>query len=322
MKLSIKNVMVTAVIILAASALYLYTQAAKMPAPSWHMINVNSGKLQGDANLLIVGDETVMIDAGYASEARIAVIPYLKKLGIKKIDHFFITHPHRDHYEGLAVILGAGIPIKNLYYKVPASDIKDCCYNKTDFLKFIRYAEERGAKLIQPQTGFKLSLPEGSTLELLHAQEGNLPDVKFDVNDMSMIMKWYVNGSTVLFPGDLNMKLGSILSGDKRMRSDFLKMPHHGAESLAPNAFFDTVKPSAVLVPGPDWVWCSERGARPGKWTITRKVPTWVNGINGNIKVEFNRDGAMITPERTDGRCKLRAFGVMLIKNENRLTLN
>lgn len=319
MKHTNKMTLVVFVITLIFSAgFYYFKQIPESPVASWHMINVNSGKLQGDANLLIVGDETVMIDAGYASEARKAVIPYLKKLGIKKIDHFFITHPHRDHYEGLAIILDAGISIKNLYYKVPASDIRDCCYNKANFLKFIRYAEERGAKLVQPQAGFRLSLPQGSTLELLHAQEGNLPDVKFDVNDLSMIMKWHVNGLTVLFPGDLNMSLGGILSADKRMQSDFLKMPHHGAESLAPNSFFNTVKPSAVLVPGPDWVWCSERGARPGKWTIKRKVPTWVNGINGNIKVEFNGDGAVITPERTDGRCKLKAFGVVLIKNKNR----
>ncbi|HDZ79497.1 MAG TPA: MBL fold metallo-hydrolase, partial [Gammaproteobacteria bacterium] len=121
MKLSIKNTLVAVAIIVTVSAIYTYALVSKMPVASWHMINVNSGKLQGDANLLIVGDETVMIDAGYASEARKAVIPYLKKLGIKKIDHFFITHPHRDHYEGLAIILDAGISIKNLYYKVPAS---------------------------------------------------------------------------------------------------------------------------------------------------------------------------------------------------------
>ena len=49
-----------------------------------------------------------MIDAGYAQEAKTAVLPFLQKLGIKKIDHFFISHPHRDHYEGLAPVIDAG----------------------------------------------------------------------------------------------------------------------------------------------------------------------------------------------------------------------
>ncbi len=318
MKLSVKNTLVVVAVILAVSAIYAYALVSKMPVASWHMINVNSGKLQGDANLLIVGDQTIMIDAGYVSEARKSVIPYLKKLGIKKIDHFFVTHAHRDHYEGLAVILDAGISIKNLYYKVPASEIRDCCYNKANFLKFIRYAEERGAKLVQPKTGFKLSLPNNSTLEILHAQEGNLPDAKLDVNDLSFIMKWRIKDVSVLFTGDLNKKLGKVLARDARMRSEFLKMPHHGATSLAPNAFLDSVNPDYVLVPGPEWTWCGERGSRPREWTISRKIPTWVNGINGNIRVEFTGDGAVVTPEKTDGRCKLRAFGVMSIKNINR----
>lgn len=316
MKLAYKISLAFVAVLLSGLAAYaLVLKVVDQPVASWHMINVNSGKLQGDAHLLRIGNTTIMIDAGYASEARIAVIPYLKKLGIKQIDHFFVSHPHRDHYEGLAVILDAGIAIKNLYYKIPAEEVKDCCYSKRDFLKFINYAKDRGAKLIQPKKGFKLSLPNQSSLEILHAQEGNLPDARFDINDLSLIMKWAINGSTILFPGDLNQKLGGMLSSDQRMQSNFLKMPHHGAESLAPNSFLDVVNPDYVLVPGSSGTWCAERSLRARKWTISRKVPTWVNGMNGNIKVEFNKEETVITPEHINGNCKLRAFGLMSIKN-------
>jgi len=315
-KFYIPGIILVFVALLLSVIFYSFNPRIDVPIASWHMINVNAGKLQGDANFLVIGDTNVMIDAGYASEAKKAVIPYLGKLGIKSIDHFFISHPHRDHYEGLAVIIDAGITIKNLYYKIPAPEIEDCCYDERDFLKFINYAGDRGTKLIQPQTGFKLSLPQNTTLEILHAQEGNLPDVKFDINDMSMIMQWRVNGLTVLFPGDLNKKLGGILSKDHRMQSDFLKMPHHGATSLAPNTFFESVDPGYVLVPGPEQVWCGDRGARARKWTIARKVPTWVNGINGNVKVEFKKSETLISPEQADGKCKLREFGQLSIKND------
>ena len=251
-------IVIVVVLILAMSGYYIWLRLADQPVASWHMINVNSGKLQGDAHLLTVGNTNVMIDAGYITEARTFVVPYLNELGIKQIDHFFISHPHRDHYEGLVAVLNAGISIKNLYYKIPDPEVKDCCYSKRHFLKFINYAKDRGSKLIQPQTGFKLSLPHESTLEILHAQEGNLPDARFDVNDLSLIMKWKINGNSVLFPGDLNKKLGGILSTDPRMQANFLKMPHHGAASLAPNAFFDAVDPDYVLIPGPEWVWCKK----------------------------------------------------------------
>ena len=65
------------------------------------MINVNTGQLQGDAHLVTIGGTVVVIDAGYYSEARSSLLPYFRDLGIQKIDHFFVSHPHKDHYEGL-----------------------------------------------------------------------------------------------------------------------------------------------------------------------------------------------------------------------------
>jgi len=279
------------------------------------MINVNSGNLQGDANLLIVGNRVLMIDAGYYNEAKKAVIPYLKKHGITTIDDFFISHPHRDHYEGLATILDAGIKIKRLYYKIPAPEVQDCCYNKAHFLKFVHYAETKGAELIRPKTGFRLNLPHHSWFEILHAQEGNLPGIVLDVNDMSLVMKWHIAGMTVLFTGDLDVSMGRYLSQDQRMKADFMKMPHHGGRSLAPNSFFDTVDPDYVLVPGPDWLWCGERGSRPRKWVMKKQIPVWINGTNGTIQVVFGPKHTTITPERVNKACKLRAYGKLVINN-------
>jgi len=271
---------------------------------SWHMINVNQGKLQGDANLIIIGKTIVMIDAGYSSEAKANVLPYLKKQNIKVIDHFFISHPHRDHYEGLAPILDSGIYIRNLYYKIPAPEISDCCYDKKDFLKFIQYAKDHGANLIVPVTGDKIKIEDTAVFDILHAQEGNLPGIKLDVNDLSLIMKLTLkNGVTVLFPGDINLSLGTYLSNDPRLKADYLKMPHHGISGIAPNSFFDTVNPDTVLVPGPKHLWCSKRGHQARTWTETNKLPTWVNGLHGNIKVEWKAGSTLITPDIADNSC-------------------
>jgi len=316
MVIQLKSLLLIAGASLIVAGAYVYSLSLNKTSVSWHMINVNSGKLQGDANLIIVGNKTVMIDAGYVTEAKKDVLPYLKKIGVKQIDHFFVSHPHRDHYEGFAAILSAGIPIKNLYYKMPAEEIKDCCYNKKHFLKFINFARDHGARLIQPAKGFSLSLSENSSIEILHAQEGNPPNAKIDVNDLSLIMKWRINGKNVLFTGDLNRVIGKILSTDPRMKSDFLKMPHHGGSRLAPNSFFNMVNPVAVLVPAPEWLWCSRRGDQARMWSESRKIPTWVNGINGNIKVEFKQDEIVVIPEKTDGKCKLKAFGQMSFKSK------
>ena len=69
------------------------------PLATWHIINVNARQLQADANLITIGSTVIIIDAGHYREAKSAVLPYFKALGIEKIDHFFISHPHKDHYE-------------------------------------------------------------------------------------------------------------------------------------------------------------------------------------------------------------------------------
>ncbi len=283
------------------------------PTASWHMINVNTGELQGDANLLQIGESIIMIDGGYFGEAKKSLIPYLADLGINRVDHFFVSHPHRDHYEGLRALLEANVVVTNLHLRIPPKHICDreipwgC--NMADILKLIDEAKTQGITVHQPVAGLRYHFGSDSSIEILHAQEDDLPTDTIDVNDLSLIMQWSINGTRVLFTGDLNMKVGTVLSDDPRMASSFMKMPHHGATGLAPDGFFDRVNPGYVLVPGPRWVWCGERGARPRQWVERKELPVWVNGIDGHIRIDFFEDHAVITPEHDDADCRSKAFG-------------
>ena len=80
--------------------LLLLCACTSEPEATWHLVNVNATKLQGDANLIQTHNSVIMIDGGYYGEAERFLIPYVSALGIKTIDHFFVSHPHRDHYEG------------------------------------------------------------------------------------------------------------------------------------------------------------------------------------------------------------------------------
>jgi len=271
------------------------------PMATWHMINVTVGEEQGDAHLITVGDTEVMIDAGYYKQAEKVVLPYLQEIGIKEIDHFFISHPHRDHYEGLAALLKNGFKVRNVYFRTPPLHICNreipwgCDTESIE--RFVSTVWGHGISIHQPTTGFSLELPGHSRIEVLHAQEDDLPTDTIDVNDLSLIMKWFINDKTVLFTGDLNTKVGSVLSNDSRMKADLMKMPHHGAVSLAPDSYFDRVDPKFVLVPGPIRIWCGELGARPRRWVERKGVPTWVSGNSGHVRVDFHKNRTVITPQ-------------------------
>ena len=303
------------------STLLLLCACTKEPDATWHLVNVNATELQGDANLIQTPNSVIMIDGGYYGEAEKHVIPYVTALGIKAIDHFFVSHPHRDHYEGLIALLDAGITVSNLHIRIPPKHICDReipwgCDMK-DIRSFVQKAIDHGISIHHPEVGFLYQVTPNSTIEILHAQDDDLPTGTIDVNDLSLIMKWSINDTTVLFTGDLNDKVGTVLSSDPRMRSDFLKMPHHGATGIAPNEFFDQVDPGYVLVPGPKWIWCGERGAQARDWVEQKQLPVWINGIDGNIKVDFFDDRIVITPEIDSKECKLHAFGRMEVWLKN-----
>ena len=303
------------------STLLLLCACTKEPDATWHLVNVNATELQGDANLIQTPNSVIMIDGGYYGEAEKHVIPYVTAFGIKAIDHFFVSHPHRDHYEGLIALLDAGITVSNLHIRIPPKHICDreipwgC--NMKDIRSFLQKAIDHGISIHHPEAGFLYQVTPNSTIEILHAQDDDLPTGTIDVNDLSLIMKWSINDTTVLFTGDLNDKVGTVLSSDPRMRSDFLKMPHHGATGIAPNEFFDQVDPDYVLVPGPKWIWCGERGAQARNWVEQKQLPVWINGIDGNIKVDFFDDRIVITPEIDSKECKLHAFGRMEVWLKN-----
>ncbi len=123
--------------------------------------------------------------------------------------------------------------------------------NYSDLEALVEEVRQAGVAVIQPAVRDTFDLPHGSALTVLHAQSGDFSNDTIDVNDLSLVMRWEIGNFRVLFTGDLNQKVGSLLSNDQRMKSDFMKMPHHGASSLALTVF-DTVDPNFVLVPGLD----------------------------------------------------------------------
>lgn len=270
---------------------------------TWYMVDVSLDGLQGDANLIQVGDTIVLIDTGYYFQAQKGLLPVLEKLQIQRIHHLFISHAHRDHYQGLKLLHDRGIKIDRIYFKPPPKHICKrevpwgCHYDEV-IGNIERARSQWNIPVENPKTGFELDLSDEVKLTLLHAQEDDLPNTKIDVNDLSLIMQLRVGENTVLFTGDLNRNLSNYLTQVLNVDSDILKMPHHGGRSLASIAFFDAVSPDTVLVPGPGWIWCSERGDEPRTWVSQEKIDAYINGLHGTVSVRFGLDRYQIESER------------------------
>jgi len=285
--------MILVVLIIVSSFLSSCAQSRKIV---YTMVNVCDETQQADAHIVrFLNDTVYVIDAGMG-HTKHNLASYLKKNNLTTIDKFFISHAHKDHYEGILNVINAGIKIKAVYFNMPDREVCDrekpwgCDYdhiNKT--LQFIKDHEI-------PVQGLKIGdifLPQDNTvLVVLAAFDGNnTPVGKTDINDTSVIMKLVYGNTSVLFAGDLNVKLGNFLvQYPYNVKSDILKVPHHGAEGVATNAFFDAVSPKLALVPAPKGLWLSDRSKRIRDYFSSKNIPVLVSGIDGDVTVILYED--------------------------------
>lgn len=288
-----KRILVLTIAAVSIGIAAFFVLADPSPDLVWTMVNVNHTVLQGDAHLIEVKNgKTVLIDAGYLGPAKEKLIPFLHQAQIGRIDIAFISHPHRDHYEGLLPILEAGIKIGTIYFNIPDKGMCDaeipwgCNYEQ--ILEYHRQLNRHKVIIKSADSGMTFDLGNKATIKILHAFDGiHTPVGRTDINDLSLIMMLEQNSRKILFTGDLNQKLGGWLANDKGMQADILKVPHHGTEGIAPNSFFATVAPKYAMVPSPGELWCSKRSSRVRNWFNGEKIPVYVNGFHGHVTVQF-----------------------------------
>jgi beta-lactamase superfamily II metal-dependent hydrolase len=306
----LKTLSLSILLIIATLLVYpYYKDSSRGPVAEWHMINVNVDGQQGDANLLVIGDQVVMIDAGQKSIAYSSVVPYLEKFGVEKIDHFFISHPHDAYYGGLISILDSGIPVTRIYHAGNAMQTISSPRHRLWYRDSIKFARSKGTEVIKVEQGFSLDVPSDGRFEVIYTGTSNSNQNPALDSSGTLIIKFLIAGSSVLFGADIGEALAMDLIGQPGIEAEFLKMPHPGEVDVAPVSFFESVNPDFVLVPGPKRRWCGDAGRLAREWTIKKRIPTWVTGSNGHIRVIWRPGEVLVAPQRVDDRCKLKAFG-------------
>jgi len=287
------------------------------------MVNSNIGGLQGEANLVTVGDQVVMIDTGQRRSASLVMLKYLSRLAIEKVDHLFISEANRSHFGGLISVIKAEIPIENIYYLKGLEESFEEARKEKRFFQHLKFAEENGSKIHAIEPGFELQLSANSSISVPRvippsAERGEMP---FAVS--TMLIRFNVGESSVLFSGDIDReyaeylvaKANSDTSTKTMLTADYFKMPQTGTNDPAPEAFYNLVDAKYLFVPSPKRRWCFGEGAIARNWTFLKALPTWITGSNGNIRVTWKPDHTMILPQYINGQCKLKEFGSLMVRD-------
>ncbi len=211
---------------------------------------------QGDAAVVRFPDNrTMLIDGGirrtYYDERKQEMTdydvgeriiePYLDYHGIRKLDAVVMTHPDLDHGGGLGYIL-ENFEVSRLL------GISEMPLDSQTNRRLRAIAEAHDIPYAFPYAG-EIALTPTATLHLLHPIDAASTDLlDADKNDDSLVIKLSYGEVDVLFTGDIGEAAETrLIASGQDLRSEILKVPHHGSRTSSSAAFLDAVQPRCAI---------------------------------------------------------------------------
>jgi len=192
----------------------------------------------------------MLVDGGGLYEDRFdtgknVIAPLLWEKKIRRIDTLVLTHPDPDHLKGLNFIasqFSIGQFWDNGYQtqSEPYLQLKETLRGRK--IKAQSLNEETPSQIIN---GVELSVLNPPAWDSTQGQIEN----RMNLNNSSLVMRLQFKNVSVLLTGDIGKEAeGRILRKDCPLRSDILKIPHHGSSSSSSLPFLERVNPGYAIL--------------------------------------------------------------------------
>lgn len=218
---------------------------------------------------------TILIDTG-KNEYKIKneVIPYLKSIGIKKIDYLIITHGDEDH-------IGGSITLINNF------QVKNVILNKGTFTDLEKeLIKNLNKKKIPYQININKINLSNHTIYLLNNTKYN------NENDNSIITYFTYQKYKFLYMGDASITTEDNLLENYNLNNiSILKVGHHGSNTSSSKDFISQINPSISLISvGENNIY-----HHPNKEVINNlsKSRIYRTDINNMVKLTINSKGIL-----------------------------
>lgn len=198
---------------------------------------------QGDSIIIHSNNKTVLIDTGgiknYSNKkwelqknnysiVNSVTIPYLKKLGISKLDYLILTHGDYDH-------IGEAINLINNY------KVNKILINAGEINYLERKIINNFNNIEVAKKDYYFGLGDAEFLQL----NGDLDEE----NDNSLVLFCYINNKTILLTGDASIKSEEYIMKNYNLdKIDILKVGHHGSRTSTSEKFIKKIEPNLALI--------------------------------------------------------------------------
>ena len=268
----------------------------KILNPSWSMTVIDVG--QGDSILLTSpGGKNILVDAGdidYSDSGKDIIVPFLHHIGVQHLDALVITHPHKDHFGGAASILRM-FPVNEIW-------TNECSRtaNGLEWRDMVEEAVERRIPIREVRRGFtwKETFFNSNFFQLQAIHPKGLTDASKecrDLNEASITLRASGLGHSVVLTGDLTVPgEKTILQSLAYIRSDVLKMGHHGSKTSSSEEFLKAVGPQVAIISSGR----RNKFRHPHKQVTERldalEIPYLNTAKSGTVTVTFSEDSVSV----------------------------
>lgn len=239
---------------------------------------------QADSVLIRNGNYNMLIDAGNNEDGE-KLVNYFKSLGIEEFTYVFATHPHEDHIGGMDDIIN-NFKIDNYYMSNKLSTTKT-------FMDVLDALDGRNLKYTVPNKGDTLKLGDAN-IKVIYPG-----DDKSNINDSSIVLKITYGKNSFLLTGDATSNVERKIYNED-IKSDVLKVAHHGSSYSSTDVFLDKVKPYyAVISVGKNNIY-----NHPSNKTLEklnkRNIKVYRTDLDGTIVFISDGDNLSVKALKTD----------------------
>ena len=193
---------------------------------------------QGDSSLLLLpgsgGDHIkFLIDGGPINGSLNSNLE--KILGLDKyIDVVFVSHPEIDHFGGLIEVLKT--------YQIGAVLYNGEDRDNSNWIEFNRIISDKKIAKIALVKGDSV-VYTNSTIKTL-----NSANLSANTNDSGLVLSLETDGFRALFTADIGAAIEKILAQSGDIKSDILKVGHHGSKYSSGLSFLEKVEPKISVI--------------------------------------------------------------------------
>lgn len=187
---------------------------------------------QADSILIKNEEHSMLIDAGN-NEDGVKLVNYLNELNVNNFDYVIATHAHEDHIGGMDDIINN--------FQVDKFFMPDVLTTTKTFEDVLDALEDNDMTYNTFEENQEFSFGDANVKILYVGNDKN------DLNDTSIVMKITYYNNSFLFTGDISSKVEKKIL-NKDLKSDVLKVAHHGSDYSSTDEFLDLVDPKYAVI--------------------------------------------------------------------------